>query len=853
MRSFHFVFVDALRCTTGITDEEVDGAFSDISETELLLPSSHSGAYRKEERRRNIKGVRWLEDIRSLFKLMLFVHIAVAVMEVHWALFKHAQESGYGDDMSYIFNLCDMSNSKALQVLSKLAHLMLQEDGWGVMTGRFGPFVAWPPEYKCLARECVVMLYLQVWRRLVACFTESPWWLVPLANPDTAIATKQAIADRLFAAPEATLDLAAQKIRRRAGDAATLQTRYWLRFLFHSFNKVVTSTAFIECTFAAFTQWIRVVPKPLGLALVQGKHVCSGMKRSTDSIQARCKVEGEPPLKKAKLARPDWIVKRGEASCRNARHEFIGQYVADRPIGQQQDIAFKGATGAWKIADHGVKASCKAKAKASNMLVKQRKFLALTSASLQESGGRSTWNAGFGSIEFPLGLDHIDSKMRRRNGVKMEAAAFRLGATRTAESEDFPSVVHYTVPVAQSMAGLEHDQREWANEVLDTLKILLVHRGSDKLCVRKHTEPIIITAANDKCIVVVCGHRHKTSPFSAEFVIYPLGEDREIWGDLPPIPFVVSLIGDCSVYAIGKPLVRPYNEKDLAVTVISTSTGPWTFRHATIDNAGCESLHAVCVAHVSEVIDMEAERQKSLDTARLCAAYRLFKASRRPWYMVRPRGKQRTDKLIAKGQSKKDIAGKEDMFDAKKTINESDESSDRSDCGPALAFKQFVDADNKKALRQSLRRKLQLHDDDDESDDDESHHQSLEESHHSAAVIGGIASPAAVIGGIASASPAAVIGGIASSVIGGIPPQKLDEYPITHLGTYIGIIKIDRRRQQFNAHCIQLGLPDHEKDHRMPKTPECRINRKALKAPLGLLVAWLRISHCFDGRKDHST
>jgi len=76
-----------------------------------------------------------------------------------------------------------------------------------------------------------------------------------------------------------------------------------------------------------------------------------------------------------------------------------------------------------------------------------------------------------------------------------------------------------------------------------------------------------------------------------------------------------------------------------------------------------------------------------------------------------------------------------------------------------------------------------------------------------------------------------------------------------HLDEYItqdfGCIKIDRKRKSLNAHCSCLGRPGDLQDHRTFTTPECRFNRAPEKAPLGLLIAWLRLGGGCDDRATH--
>lgn len=78
-------------------------------------------------------------------------------------------------------------------------------------------------------------------------------------------------------------------------------------------------------------------------------------------------------------------------------------------------------------------------------------------------------------------------------------------------------------------------------------------------------------------------------------------------------------------------------------------------------------------------------------------------------------------------------------------------------------------------------------------------------------------------------------------------PSTLDD------GESIGIIKINAKQKQFNAHCCQLGQPGSCQDHRTPTMPECRMNRKARAGskPLGFLVQWLKQAHAFTNHADH--
>ena len=79
------------------------------------------------------------------------------------------------------------------------------------------------------------------------------------------------------------------------------------------------------------------------------------------------------------------------------------------------------------------------------------------------------------------------------------------------------------------------------------------------------------------------------------------------------------------------------------------------------------------------------------------------------------------------------------------------------------------------------------------------------------------------------------------------PRQSIDDYPIPGLGS----IKNDRARKTLNAHCRCLGRQDDPRYHTTRATPKCTFNRAANKAPLGLLLEWLRCQGACCDREAH--
>ena len=70
----------------------------------------------------------------------------------------------------------------------------------------------------------------------------------------------------VFDVAERDLDRNSQKIRNKAGSPEALMNPWWQNFLCHLSNKVILSTAFIECLFAHVKTVAHPQPKPRSTA-----------------------------------------------------------------------------------------------------------------------------------------------------------------------------------------------------------------------------------------------------------------------------------------------------------------------------------------------------------------------------------------------------------------------------------------------------------------------------------------------------------------------------------------------------------------------------------------------------------
>jgi hypothetical protein len=428
------------------------------------------------------------------------------------------------------------------------------------------------------------------------------------------------------------------------------------------------------------------------------------------------------------------------------------------------------------------------------------------------------------------------------------ARAFDDNGARTYSSVDVPETVTYEKALDEKLLSLDADKQKMVDELLDAFWHLLVTRGVK----HKRTEfarPIVISDSGGRHILVQCISRQKSSPFTGEFIVY----DQGFSVVFPDTPFTMKVNADDDVYPIGKPLFQCFTELDMAKYFVEHGVGPFRFRIATQDfsDGAVGANDCIKISSIGEYLDIQEIRENNLLLAKTMHAFKMFKNSKRPWYQKRKRTTVAGDKTKTKAKFKE---VKHAALEKEGAIGPAEESSDSgrsvSSRKVAKAFTLFKDEDNKKILRESLRHALNQDDSDASSSGAE---------HCAAGPEDGPPPPpfVPVVGSSSSSAPppVVVLGGSSSSSAAlpphmPMPAQSLDDFVIDLEDGRVASIKIDRRRKQFNAHCGCLGPPPLI-DHTTDRTDKCTLNRKAHKAPLGMLISWLRLGFCYTDRKDH--
>ena len=132
-------------------------------------------------------------------------------------------------------------------------------------------------------------------------FLQWPWQLAIVGGPSCPRHVKWLVAQAVFDVfdvDERALDRNSQKPRKKTGSPEALMNPWWQNFLFHLFNKVIFSAAFIERLLAHVKQRCIRSPKPLSTALLQANHVTSVVQRASVDKRQRADDSSGRPLKR---------------------------------------------------------------------------------------------------------------------------------------------------------------------------------------------------------------------------------------------------------------------------------------------------------------------------------------------------------------------------------------------------------------------------------------------------------------------------------------------------------------------------------------------------------------------------
>ena len=144
-------------------------------------------AQAKEKAARSKKSLEWALSPNTLPSLLVWLCITLSVMRLHYFLFRDASRLHYDipGRKHPIFDFTNVHKSRVTHVLATLTSLLVPSSdghmsGWRVMYDRYG--TSWASGSLNAARNCLLLAYGSLWRRMVWLFQRPPWRFAKIFN-----------------------------------------------------------------------------------------------------------------------------------------------------------------------------------------------------------------------------------------------------------------------------------------------------------------------------------------------------------------------------------------------------------------------------------------------------------------------------------------------------------------------------------------------------------------------------------------------------------------------------------------------------------------------------------------------
>lgn len=290
----HRLTSEVILCMAGQAVDVCERASDD--EAEAFAVGMQDDEFQQMNQRRQNKMVKWMKNPLTLPRLLLWLAVCVTALRLHYVLFRDAKaglpnggarESSMptkeDSEKHVVFNLCNPRRSKARQVLYEMS-AMLQASNenhckmWGVLYRLFDD--KWPEEFLRQARSATLVVMGNIWRRLVVEYEAFPWCLAAAVDPSVPQNERETVANAFYEAKDCCLDPEFSRRLRAKIPRSSFFLPENQSFVYFAFARTVCSTAFVECMFASFKQWMSKTSKPLRLSSLASRHVTHAFMRT---------------------------------------------------------------------------------------------------------------------------------------------------------------------------------------------------------------------------------------------------------------------------------------------------------------------------------------------------------------------------------------------------------------------------------------------------------------------------------------------------------------------------------------------------------------------------------------------
>ena len=394
------------------------------------MPLNEQKVWRKLARLHLGKAGLFLKDDSSRWATAVWTVLTAPVMTIHYSLFKHAtllsdrhaadpaQQDAVPlnpeDDSLTAVCFCQAAANPAKKALARLSDLFFNMDheDWGPAVLAFGPVMSWPQARLRTLRRSFCVVTGQLWRKLLFPWTQYPWRLAGLVDPEVSQEGKEECAQKLFSDPPCWLDGFARKLRQTVQSPEALLQEDVLQFLEAVFARVVPTSTFIERMFSRLTEWSKGRergPKPR-LSTIASKHCTQMFEQCVNRWRQKVLLQRQQKLH---VRRPVWTQGLLAGRNQNGWNLFQKALFAQQPELLRLNPAAKhtAVKQAWQAADKGFWSQM---ASASNLAALGAMSKASTPASELSAGTPAfehpggPWGIG-SSAGFPLARHVIDN------------------------------------------------------------------------------------------------------------------------------------------------------------------------------------------------------------------------------------------------------------------------------------------------------------------------------------------------------------------------------------------------------------------------------------------------------------
>lgn len=422
--------------------------------------------WQKEKGYRQNRALRFIANPLAFVLCILWLCVSRPVLTLHYKTFQQSkthyreyQKVKRKERAQFLFDLCNQAKSKANEIFDSLES-MLNPDSeghrkhWRLMFAFAG--AEWGPAVRLKARNCLLMLMGNVWRRLILAFTFWPWPLTMLVNPDATHGDKLKVCTEFFLLPLCCLDKGvSQKLRGKTRSSIDLMQADLLEFLEEFFSRLAMATQFIECLFAGYLQWLNRSTKPLSIWAVARAHI--GRQQMRYHHHCLAEKNYTSMLQRSAKCRPIWAQGKRCRTRTSKRITSFSLFASTKMLELEQHAQREGlniGSMAFKQnALHEVHKAWKLTPKAQKLKLKQRasrvRLVRIHAPDplqnyikelerLHINGVAGLGPLG-GDVEFPIAVQEFDEKLLGNGVVDNLSDRFvRLCGYSADETNDFP-------------------------------------------------------------------------------------------------------------------------------------------------------------------------------------------------------------------------------------------------------------------------------------------------------------------------------------------------------------------------------------------------------------------------------